>query len=576
MSLDEPENTDTIGKLENKVKLSNLLTGKKFADLELNIGKLEGRLNEFSADFTKIKERSEEIEDILNVVNLGIGEYKEKLEEIGSQVPSQNIPADLEKKMTDYQNRLNSLDNNVKNILETIDSLKNIKEQLKQSMGETFIQSIENLKRNSEKNKNEMEYIKKDLDAFSSAIKSFERNLELMNVDSLTKRFQSADNRMTNIQSEIQEFRGTLNNLTFSAEDLKVLKNQVNSIDSSLNEKLNKINELEKGVKTIRQKIDDVNYFSVSKGKENSFDVKDVRIDELTTRVDKLSEEIMKLSPRERIESGENPSIDSSEIEEIYTKVKGMYDEISGKISELKDLEEKIKPREDVMESQNLTHDAARTFAKLNERIILLEKRHNELVDLLQAELQAMRDFTPSKNGVSNGNLLKQVDEIEKALISRDKNFDEYSKQVDKRFKTVENMKFSGLPKDLIEEFNLMKETVTRLSTENQELRKLGRVIRISQLESINLQTFNALTEKVGLLERKLSEIEENMTKEIFTQTQKGEILENLRKEIEDSKKILESKIIEVESSREVIKNKVSEIEKKMKEEDIIKPIILE
>jgi len=239
----------------------------------------------------------------------------------------------------------------------------------------------------------------------------------------------------------------------------------------------------------------------------------------------------------------------------------------------LKDLEEKLKSQEIVEGEQELTHDAARALAKINEKIINLEKRHNELVDVLQAEIQTMKEFAPSKNGSIT---LKGAEGIDKVLASWNKNFEEYRKQVDKRFKMIENMKFSGLPKDLIEELNLMKETLVRLSTENQELRKLGREIRVSQLESINLQTFNALTEKVGLLEKKISEIEENMNKEFSAQTQRKEILENLKKEIEDSKKILESKIIDIESSKEKIESKIGKIEKKLKEEDIAKPIILE
>jgi len=396
--------------------------------------------------------------------------------------------------------------------------------------------------------------------------------MELMNLDSLTKRFESVNDKIMNVQSQIQEFKGSMNNLTFSGEDLKVLKNQVNEISSSLIKKFNQINELEKSVKIIRQKMDDVSFFvPSSKTGKSSIGQTDIRIDELTTRIDRLSEEVRKLSPPETIESGETSGLDKSEIEEVYGKVKEMYDEISGKISELKDLEEKLKPQE-IVESEELTHDAARTLAQLNEKIINLEKRHNELVDVLQAELQTMKEFAPSKNGIS----LKGTEGIEKVLASWNKNFEEYRKQVDKRFNTLESKKFSGLPKDLIEELNLMKETLVRLSTENQELRKLGREIRVSQLESINLQTFNALTEKVGLLERKISETEENMNKEFSAQTQRKEILENLRKEIEDSKKILESKIIDIESSKEEIKSKIGKIEKKLKEEDIAKPIILE
>jgi len=57
-----------------------------------------------------------------------------------------------------------------------------------------------------------------------------------------------------------------------------------------------------------------------------------------------------------------------------------------------------------------------------------------------------------------------------------------------------------------------------------------------------------------------------DLNKEVSTQAQKKELVENLRKEIEDSKKIIESKF----------ETKIGKIEKKLKEEDLVKPIILE
>ena len=557
----DSEDAEKVNKLDNKIKLSNLLTGKKFADFELKLGKFETKLNEFSADFTKIKEKTEDIEDVLNIINLGINEYKEKLEEIGSQLSGgQKIPEDMEKRMLDYENRLNSL--------------ITMKEELSKTVDKTFIQTVENLKKSSENNKLEMEYIKKDMDAFSSTIKSFERSLEFMNLDSLRKRFESVNAKIAGIQTQIQEFRDNMNNLSFSGEDVKVLKNQVNELISSLNDKFNKINEIEKSVEIAKQKTDDLNFFGkVPKGKENLIDEYKVRIDELTTRIDRLSNEVKKLSSSGKSESKENDpweesdepaeasSPDHAETEEIYDKVKEMYDEISSKFSELKDLEEKLKSQGTIVigDTGELTPDVGREVAKINEKIVNIEKKHNELVEILQAELKEMKEFTPSEGGYS----MKE-------------NFEEYRKQVDKRFKMIENRKFSGLPKDLIEELNLMKETFVRLSTENKELWKLAREIRVSQLESINLQTFNALSEKVGLLERKISEIEENMNKEFSVQTKRKEILENLKKEIEDSKKILEGKIGEIETSKDKIEGKISKIEKRLREEDIVKPIILE
>jgi len=567
--LAEFETDDKISKLENKIKLSNLLTGKKFADLELNIGKFEGRLNQFFTDFNRIKEKTEEIEDLLNVINIGIMGYKEKLEEISSQVSgTPKLPEDILAKLADYGIRLNSLNESFKRMSETISSLRAAKEDMTKSLDKTFVQNIENLRRDTENNKLEMGHIKKDLDAFSSTIKSFERSLDSMNFDSLTKRFDSVNAKITDIEKQIQESKNSVNNLTFAGEDVKVFKNRMD--------------ELEKKVRIIKQKTDDLKFFDKTGRSQNITDEYKIRIDELTIRIDALSDEVRKLSTRRPVpdlrggwddsepveeETPEEPSFDHAEVEEKYNKIKDMYDEIFVKVDEIKELQEKVRSKEleDVGGSHKLTHDAAREISRLNQRIVNIEKKHNELVDILQAELQTMKEFSSGKE-VTHTLDFKNLDQIEKAIASRDKNLEEYKKQVDKKFKSLESMKSSGLPKNLIDEIIMMRENIVRLTTENKELRKLGREIRMSQLESINLQTFNALSEKVRLLEKKIIEVEESLNKEASAQTQRKEIIENLRKEIEDSKKIIESKF----------ETKIGKIEKKLKEEDLVKPIILE
>lgn len=75
---------ELVNKFEDRVKLGSLINEKRFAELELKIGELNQKLNEITTDYPKLKERSGEIEDLLNIINLGLGEYKDDFEKINS------------------------------------------------------------------------------------------------------------------------------------------------------------------------------------------------------------------------------------------------------------------------------------------------------------------------------------------------------------------------------------------------------------------------------------------------------------------------------------------------------------
>lgn len=589
--------TEQIQKLENKIKLSNLLTGKKFADLELTMGNFEQKIKDISTDFPKLKERAEEIEDLLNIINLGLVEFKNNFDNLNSRFADiQKIPAEVGKKMTHYENRLNSLDENVKKLSENLSTLNTINDEINETIKKTVLPNFEAFKVSNEDSKVEIEHMKKDLETFSSAVKSFGRTVELTNIDVLIRRFGALDEKILNTQSQLEDFKTNLHGLTLAGEDVAILKKKIDEINLTLIEKLGNLSEFERDVNILQQKVHDFNFFETSNELKSSLVEKEtmindnkVKIEELSDRLDRLSEAAEKTITSYKGALPETAGqTEQTETGELYNKIREMYVEINNKISQLKSFEG----------SGELSPNSAANLIRIGERMNTMEKYYNDLVDVVHNELKNIKDG--STTNIATENLRKELNE--------------YRKQMDNRLRLLESRRMEvAMPKDLMKEISLLKENTSRLLTENNELRKLSREVRIAQLEAVKPDVFAILVDRVGVMGKKMSEIEEgagkgpvtklelgnlekiNMEietlksilkdKESITKSRMNELeqslskgskvldqsenVENMRKEIENLKLMLQEK----ESSME---NKISKLEKKLREEYGSQPVILE
>jgi hypothetical protein len=436
--------------------------------------------------------------------------------------------------------------------------------------------------------------MKKDLETFSSAMKSFERTVELTNIDVLIKRFESLDNKINATQSQLEDFKKILHSLSLTEDDVVILKKKIDETNMTLVEKLGNLSEFEREVNILQQKMRDFNFFETSNElksslveKETMINENKVKVDELSDRLDRLSEAVEKTMISYKDIPETEGSTDQAGTGELYNKIKEMYVEINNKISQLKSFES----------SGELSTNSAAALLKITERMNTLEKYYNDLVDVVHSELSSMKNG-PSTN-VATENLKKELNE--------------YRRQIDNRLRIMESKRVEGMiPQNLIKEVTLLKENTNRLLTENNELRKLSREIRIAQLEAIKPDVFAVLADRVGMIEKKMSEIEERVGKEPVTPFESGKLakinmeietlkgilqdresttksrmneleqslskgpkvpdqnnMENMRKEIENLKLMLQEK----ESSME---SKISKLEKKLEEEYGSQPVILE
>jgi len=576
---------ERINKLEKKLKLSNLLTGKKFADLELTIGKLDERLKEISTDFPEIKERAEGIEDLLSVINLGIVSYKGKFDDLSSRLTGvEQIPEKVKTTLSNYEKKLNSLEDNVKKISTSLNEFKIIKEDVTKKVEENILPKIQTLSENRDINRMEIEHIKKNIDALTSAVKSFERTVELTNLDAIIKRFDSMEDKLMKTRSQMEEFRKDLSTISVRDKDVDALKQKLKETESVVLEKLGKLNEVETKIGIVQQKLEDMNYFDIStklkselKGKEDIISQNQARIDGLTKRLDTLSdelekrvEEIGRIKTTQPIES-RKVNLDVATTEEAYKRMETMYHDMVKRISELKGLDKELKNIE-------LPPSLNKTISKFEERLDKLDKNYNEIIGVVEDLMKSVKEEASETEKIEGiDELRKRTKEMEKILTSWNKNITDYRKQMEERIHKIEEKKVGEkLPKNIAEEISSLKEIMSKISVENKEFKKLAREIRINQMASVEPETFANFANKVSELEKKILEVEE-MSKKSTAKVERIKEVDELKKEMQGKIKGMENKISEdYISELKGLEDKIKQLEKKISEESSVKPIILE
>ncbi|MDI6826216.1 MAG: hypothetical protein QMD36_03420 [Candidatus Aenigmarchaeota archaeon] len=363
------EIAEKVEKFEDKIRLGNLIAEKRFADLELKIGQLSNKLNEIATEFPKLKERAAEIEDILNVVNLGLVEYKKAFERMNAQISEfSQLPDAISSIRLNLENKMKDINENFKTMSASLEVLNKLKEDIAKSIEETISSKVDELEKDIEYNRVEIEHLKSDLDGFSLALKSFERTIELTNLDDIIRRFDSLDRKMINVENEVEKFRYLIPDLSMTVGDVEILKKKLKETSSTVMDTLSRMNE-----------------FEININKKMAF------LEDLTKKAERLE---IKLPSK--VEEGIKP-----EETPIESKVPVDY---QAKISEL---EEKIKKTELPLEIKNTIED-------LKERMSRLEGRG--FVETTPVEIEELKN---------------RVEDLEKSIQNIDKLLFEYRRMIE-------------------------------------------------------------------------------------------------------------------------------------------------
>ena len=226
-------------------------------------------------------------------------------------------------------------------------------------------------------------------------------------------------------------------------------------------------------------------------------------------------------------------------------------------------------------------------LTKVHERLGIVEDRYNEVLNVLKNEISALKDKTDSSEIEKLDEKIKQ---LQKTLASKNDDLSRYQEQMEKRIRGLEGKKEVKIPKEIIEKINSLENTVSFLSKNNKELRKLAMEIRMSQLESVNAKTFTDVINKIKILEKKMTDFEKGYVEEISKQAPSSDTINSLFERLE----VLEKKISNFEgifskgdlaqkkefesliNIKSDLEKQISDLKKKMSEESSVQPVILE
>jgi hypothetical protein len=69
------------------------------------------------------------------------------------------------------------------------------------------------------------------------------------------------------------------------------------------------------------------------------------------------------------------------------------------------------------------------------------------------------------------------------------------------------------VPKNLVDEISSLKNILSRVSSENEDFKKLIRDIRINQMQMITSDVLIDFIRRLGTIEKKISEVEKDLSK---------------------------------------------------------------
>ena len=298
---------EDMDKLKDKVKLVGLEVDKKSADLEIKIGKVEERFKEVAYDFPKLRDNAEEVESLLHVINLGLVDFKERFSDIDSRMSNlEKMPESVERRIVGIDNKLEKLDEDIKKLYLRLDEIRTIKQDVTKTLEERIASNSEDIRKEISDNRAEVEHLKKNIDALSFAIKSFERTVELTNLDDIIRRFDAVDRKIVNTETDLDQLRGFVRESSIREGDVDALKRKIKEMSSAVMDTLNKVNQLE------------------------------ANINNKLTRVEALEKNIIKLSASKSMTSAATEHLKEmnkikESMEDLYGKIKRIYD--SGDIS---------------------------------------------------------------------------------------------------------------------------------------------------------------------------------------------------------------------------------------------------
>src|SRR3989338_2119896 len=321
-----------VEKIKDKVKIVELQLSKRISDLELSVGRLEERFKEIWELIPSLKDRAEEIEDLLNVVNLGIVDFKKSMEELHLRVGSiEELPGKVDKSIVEHNEKIKAFEATVNKLDDDLKALNTAKEGIVMKIDNAIMPNIDIVKESGEKNRITIEEMKKDLENFSYLVKSFLRTIELSDIDSVIKRFDLVNSKILNIEVQIESLRGRVPDMSTLDKEMEMMKARVQEMMNAVVDRDTRVKESEATINIIKNKIQELKFVetveslrSDIKEKEKMILINQMKFDDLARKFEKSSDELST-----KIGLLENTMRKAKHIDLIEAISKDVHDQVS-------------------------------------------------------------------------------------------------------------------------------------------------------------------------------------------------------------------------------------------------------
>lgn len=232
-----------------------------------------------------------------------------------------------------------------------------------------------------------------------------------------------------------------------------------------------------------------------------------------------MNEDITKV--KSGIEELNKTNLDlNSKLEGTKTDVGKIYNYVDDKFSSITAINEEVTRLKVSIEGmKRLRSNLDEIVASIKNEIITGVKSQlpvdSEMrISKLEEQVKNVSSLNFDRTGKLEYEVLNEkIEDIEKSIADTNKSLFSFQKTGQEPRKIKIETVNKGVSKNIIDEIISLKNIISTLSSDNNDLRKVIRDVRLNQMDSINSDVFVNAMARISTIEKKLSEIEEEMSK---------------------------------------------------------------
>ena len=188
-------------------------------------------------------------------------------------------------------------------------------------------------------------------------------------------------------------------------------------------------------------------------------------------------------------------------------------------MDEVKSTHARINRLEDDMKS---VRKLPKFYENINEKVAELEKQYNVIASDVMEEIRVLEEVVkPEKMKLEKltdlDTVRDQVESIRKSMLTFNKLWADYKKTIDERVglrpTQVSAIATEGISPELEDEVRSLRNIVNKMSLENEQMKKMARDIRVTQMGTPGTEVTTNLTSRLNTVEKKITEVEEELSK---------------------------------------------------------------